>query len=347
MSSSLEKSSSPQALLSGPNIVIGGIAWAVLALLFFLWFSIGEDRPLWYRIGTYVFEQMPFLAASLLCFRNWGSPQIASGRNVWMGIGLGMLSFFLGNVIFGWWELGWGLNPTVSPGDVFFISFYLCLGWGMVLAVLPRRLNLEVWQWGVVAAIGAVGIALAVWLYLASPADTPESPESASKSATEQVAPVASPKTVAAAQKAPALKPTQKPTALASDKSSTQKTTATSQIHPPAWVLSLEKTLEPLAKPVNLFYIGCDVFLLIIAATLLLAFWGGRFAQSWRMIAAAAFSLYIADMWFKFAEDHIPNYQSGFILEVFWVFSGVLFAIGAALEYDTSSRTRRSGRKRA
>lgn len=65
------------------------------------------------------------------------------------------------------------------------------------------------------------------------------------------------------------------------------------------------------------------------------------------MIAAAAFSLYIADMWFKYAQG--PNYQSGEILEVFWVFSGVLFSMGAALEYDTSlSRTRRErGRKRA
>jgi hypothetical protein len=86
---------------------------------------------------------------------------------------------------------------------------------------------------------------------------------------------------------------------------------------------------------------------LIIPALLLLAFWGGRFAQSWRMIAAAAFSFYIADMWFTYATDHITDYQSGFLLEVFWVFSGVLFAIGAALEYDNSIRYRRAGRKRA
>ena len=41
------------------------------------------------------------------------------------------------------------------------------------------------------------------------------------------------------------------------------------------------------------------------------------------------------------------DYQSGGLLEVFWVFSGVLFAIGAVLEFDTSSRSRRTGRKRA
>ncbi len=39
-------------------------------------------------------------------------------------------------------------------------------------------------------------------------------------------------------------------------------------------------------------------------------------------------------MWFKFAQR--PNYQSGDILEVFWVFSGVLFGLGAVLEYDAS-----------
>jgi hypothetical protein len=38
------------------------------------------------------------------------------------------------------------------------------------------------------------------------------------------------------------------------------------------------------------------VALLIIATTMLLAFWGGKVSLSWRMIAAAAFSLYIADM---------------------------------------------------
>jgi hypothetical protein len=90
-----------------------------------------------------------------------------------------------------------------------------------------------------------------------------------------------------------------------------------------------------------------DVLLLIIASTLLLAFWGGRFSQSWRMIAAATFSLYIADMWFKYAGANIPDYQSGQLLEVFFVFSGVLFGIGAILEHDLSTRSRRTpGRRR-
>jgi hypothetical protein len=65
------------------------------------------------------------------------------------------------------------------------------------------------------------------------------------------------------------------------------------------------------------------------------------------MIAAASISLYIADMWFKYATANICNYESGSLLEVFWIFSGVLFGIGAVLEYDLSTRSRRSSRRRS
>ncbi|MFB8788658.1 MAG: hypothetical protein U7123_07350 [Potamolinea sp.] len=79
MSSSVEKPSGTQSLLTGQNVVYAGIAWAILSLLFFLLFSIGEERPLWYSIGTYVLELFPFIAAALLCYRNWRSQNIASG----------------------------------------------------------------------------------------------------------------------------------------------------------------------------------------------------------------------------------------------------------------------------
>ncbi|AFZ13197.1 hypothetical protein Cri9333_2328 [Crinalium epipsammum PCC 9333] len=353
MSSSVEKSSSPNSLLSGQNVVYAGIAWSVLALLFYLLFSIsvpGEERPFWYSMGTYFFEEVPFLAAALLCFRNWRSPQIASGRNVWLGIGLGLLSFFIGNLFFGWWELYWGLDPAVSPGDLFYVLFYVCLGCGLVLAILPRRLNLEPWQWATVIASAVSAIALAIWLLSSPPANAQEA-SAIAQPARSAIAstPITqqrdsnTPSQTLIAQKAPNVKVTPKAPATKAPPVPAN----TSKNQPPGWVLSLEKVLEPLAAPLSLFYIAGDVFLLIIAALLLLAFWGGRFAQSWRMIAAAAFSFYIADMWFTYATDHITDYQSGFLLEVFWVFSGVLFAIGAALEYDNSIRSRRAGRKRA
>ncbi|MBD2496034.1 hypothetical protein [Nostoc sp. FACHB-280] len=283
MSSSYNNSLRSKSIFSNRNIILAGIAWAVAALLYFLLFSAKipgangvESRAEWYVIGTNIFEALAYLGAGILCLRNWRSPQIVSSRNVWLAIAIGMLSYFLGGIFFGYTEIILKEEPDVSIGDVFFVLTYISLGVGMILAVASRRINLEKWQWLIVAAIGVFGSLVAWWI-------------------------------------------------------SMQQTTPT----------------ELLAAILNWFYVVSDVLLLIIATTLLLAFWGGRVAQSWRMIAAAAFSLYIADMWFKFAQG--PNYQSGDILEVFWVFSGVLFGMGAVLEHDASlSRTRRErGRKRA
>lgn len=347
MSSSVEeKSSGMQSSLSGQNIAYGGIAWAVISLLFFLLFSItppGEESPLWYLIGTYILETLPFLGAAILCYRNWRSPQIASGRNVWLGIGLGMISWFIANLIFGVWELYFGLDPDLSPADLFYITFYLFLSWGMVLAVLPRRLNLEAWQWVSVAAIAIVGIALAVWILLITPNSA--SPEASTPSSPNSIEQTLSKVTSPQVEASPSVLLVQASQPDSVTPSETKESENSSRA--PAWAIALEEKLSPFSKPVNFFYIVGDVFLLIIASTLLLAFWGGRFAQSWRMIAAATLSLYIADMYFKYEDATATSYQSGNLLEVFFVFSGVLFAIGAALEYDVSSRSRRSARKRA
>lgn len=346
MSSSVDKSSTTQSFLNGQNVIYAGIAWAVISLLFFLLFGVtapGEEKPFWYLIGTYVLELPPFLLAALLCYRNWRSPQIASGTNVWLGIGLAMLCWFIGGLLFGWWELYFGLEPDVSPADLFYIGFYVFLIWGMVLAVIPRRLNLEAWQWVTVAAIAAMGIALAIWLVIATPhisdsvntatepaaTELPESGNSSEQNSTSSATPVGEASTST----------TQEPvTKLVSDQ--------TPQKQPPDWALSLDDNLHQFSEPLNFFLIIGDVFLLIIASALLLAFWGGRFSQSWRMIAAATFSLYIGDMWFKYAEARAVEYESGGLLEVSFVFSGVLFAIGAALEYEVSSRSRRGSRRR-
>ncbi|MBD2445725.1 hypothetical protein H6G76_00885 [Nostoc sp. FACHB-152] len=283
MSSSYKNSLPSKSLFTNRNIILAAIGWGVMALLYFLLFSAKipgangvESRAEWYVIGTNIFEALAYLGAGILCLRNWRSPQIVSSRNVWLAIAIGMLSYFLGGIFFGYTEIVLKEEPDVSIGDVFFVLTYISLGVGMILAVASRRINLEKWQWLIVLAIGVFGSLVAWWI-------------------------------------------------------SMQQTTPT----------------EMLAAILNWFYVVSDVVLLIIATTLLLAFWGGRVAQSWRMIAAAAFSLYIADMWFKFAQG--PNYQSGDILEVFWVFSGVLFGLGAVLEHDASlSRTRRErGRKRA
>jgi hypothetical protein len=347
MTTSSEKSSSPPAFLSAQTVVIAGIVWAVLALLFFLLFSVpqsaNEELPLWYRLGTYIFELVAYLGASTICFRNWQSPQMVSGRNVWLGLGLGMLFYFIAGVLYGIWELYFKLDPEVSPADLFYIGTYVALIWGMILAVTSKRLNLEPVQWALLAGIAALGITIAVWI--AAPPEW-RANLGLARPSTEQV--VSGKKAGKAAKKAPAIKESSKSKEAKKQatESAPEEEEPEEKSNAPSWVLTLNNKLEPYAFWVNLFYIIGDVFLLIIATALLLAFWGGRFSQSWRMIAAATFSLYIADMYSKWRDTQEASYQSGNLPEVFFVFSAILFGIGAVLEFDISTRSRQSRRSR-
>jgi hypothetical protein len=232
-------------------------------------------RPDSYLIGTYIFEAVAYLGASTLCLKNWLSPQLVGNRNIWLSIGLGMFSYFIGGLIFDYLELYSVESPNVSWDDLFFVLTYVLLSLGLILAILSRRISLSWIQWLIIVAIGLLGCLLSLWIYQQTPDDNSET---------------------------------------------------------------------PLALTLNYFYIVSDIFLLISATTLLLAFWGGKISSSWRMIAAAAFSLYIADTWYSYARSiQGDSYQSGELLEVFWIVSGVLFGISAALEYEISlSRKRRN-----
>jgi hypothetical protein len=350
----LSTKSSTQSLLSVQTVVLVSTAWSVVALLFFLLFSAATPdggRPAWYTIATYVLENLSFMGAGFLCFRNWRSSQIVSGGLVWLAIGLGMFSYSIGNLLLAYWEIGLGNSPEVSPGDLFFILTYLFLGFGLFRAVTSKQLNLAPLQWLIVAAIAAGGIMVA----------TVFAPSSAANAATPPalVAQAAAPQKTAAPQKPlqkPVASPTPEPfisTPVASPEPVPSPAVAVESAEPaepakeiPAWAIALEKQLEPLADIVSWLYIVGDVILVVMATTLLLAFWGGRFSMSWRFIAAASISYYIADLWFNYATRYIENYETGALPEVFWIFSGCLFAIGAALEFDLSTR-RRSARRRA
>lgn len=339
MSSTSQQKSSPTSLILSPqNLVIFGMIWAVFALLFFLLFSVtpeGEDLPLWYSIGTYVFELGAFLIAALVCYRNWKSPLMVSGRNVWLGFGLGCLFYFLAGVLFGLWELVWGLDPDVSLADLFYVLSYVFLGWGMVLAVTSKRLNLEIWQWAAIIGVAVGGTALAIWVADPSFFGLLEQPEA---TIVEQIAPETAENETTTAPDIP------DPSASSVSPSDLE---AEEESSAPLWIVTLDEKLEPFAFGVNLFYIIADVFLLILATALILAFWGGRFSQSWRMIAFATFSLYVADMYFKWVDSRLEgDYESGGLLEVFFVFTGILFAVGAVLEYDISTRARHTRRSR-
>lgn len=340
------KSSDSKSALSVPQLVSAAIAWAVISLLFFLLFSVsgGDDRPLWYTVATYIFEMVAFAFAAVLCFRNWRSSQIVSGRGVWLAIGLGMASYFIGSFIFGIWEVIWLQDPAVSLADIFYIATYIFLAWGMIQAVLPRRLSLELYQWLIVGAVVVLSIVLAIFLWFGAGGGEEAANLTSSFGAKEALAQTEG--TAEEAAPAPEVAPAESEAGTEATPEAVEEVAPEEVDSPaPGWVVALDDALLPLESFVGLLYIIGDVALLGAATTLLLAFWGGRFSQSWRMIAAAAFCLYIADMWFLYAAEQ-PDYQSGSLPEVFWVFSGVLFAIGAALEYGVSTRSRR-GRRRS
>ncbi len=324
----MSKSSTPSsASASSTPLLVGAcIAWGVATLLFFLLFTApGEDgaQPGWFLVGINLLEIGAFLLASLLCFRNWRSTQIVSGRNVWFWIGLGLMFYTVGNILFFLWGTIWGLDPEVSLGDFFYIFSYIFLAAGMFKAVLPRRLNLELSQWLIVVGIGLGGILLAIFVKVtaAEAAVVPTAPAPAFYLA--QAAPPAAPEVVPPA--------VPEPVAEASSA--------------PGWVLQLDGLLKPLEGVVGLLYLIGDIVLLIIAGTLLVAFWGGRYSQSWKLIAIAAFCLYIADMFFAYALN-TGTYVEGNLWEVFWTFSAVFFGLGAVVENAISVNSRRSPRRR-
>lgn len=310
-------------------LVVIGIVWALLALLFFLLFSSpGPDgtKPAWFLLGITILETGAFAVSGLLCLRNWQSSQIVSGRSVWLWIGVGLLSYTMGNLFFFLWGNVWGLDPAVSLGDFFYILSYIFLAAGMFKAVLPRRLNLEPPQWLIIIGVGLSGVVLAYFVnYLVVEA-------------------------VPAAQAVPAEVAMSAPVALESSPSAAVMVSDVA-VPPegvssaPEWVIQLDAFLERFESVVGLLYLIGDCVLIIIAVTLLVAFWGGRYSQPWKLIAIAAFSLYIADIFFAYTVNR-GSYVEGRLWEVFWTFSAVFFGLGAVVEYAISTKSRRSPRRR-
>ena len=299
------KSPSPSGIPT-QYIIWAAIGWAAAALMFYLFLSAPTDgphtikpeecekivkdlivRPNWYRYGTYLFQTVAIACSGILCLRNWRSPKIISGRNVWLGLGLGIISWGIGNLIFGYLDFQYqsgliaggakgakGLVETFpSIADVFFTATYVFLSWGMAMSVIGRRLNLYPKQWAIVAGVGFAGIAMAAYVTFAAGG---------------------------------------------------------------GFELSLGKIL-------NIVYALGDIWLLIVATILLLAFWGGKAAQSWRLLGSAGIAMFLSDLFFNYSINtsdicKAKPYQSGEPTEFFWILAFLLWGMAAALEFDLSSR---------
>ncbi|MEM9805549.1 MAG: hypothetical protein AAF959_09735 [Cyanobacteria bacterium P01_D01_bin.56] len=328
------------------------LGWGLLSVLFFLLFGAlapGEEtRPNWFLISITFLELSAFLLAAYLCFRNSGSSQIISGRTVWLALGVGMLSYAAGNVFFFLWGTVWGLDPSVSMGDGFYFVSYVAMAVGMLLAALPRRIDLSIPQWLMIFAIGSVGIILACILNYGLPMAaaqlTPQPAIAADASLLSQAAPSAESEPVVEPVEAAEPAETELVETPEAEPAAAEDEVVAGLVPAPSWAQTLDESLEQFADPVVLMYVVADCFLVVVAAALLVAFWGGRFSQSWKLIAIATFCLYIADMAFAASGD---NYTEGALWEVFWTFSALFFAAGAAIEYEVSKRSRRGSRRRA
>ncbi|WP_310488838.1 hypothetical protein, partial [Chamaesiphon sp. VAR_69_metabat_338] len=285
------------------NVIYFALGWSILSLVTYMFFSgptQGSERPFLYRFFTaYVLQDVSLLVAGLLCLRNGLSRRMPSGSQVWLLMGIALLAYLVGNIFFSSWELVWQLNSTGSLGDPFFVIFYICLLLAMLLAIVSKRVRLNIYQWAIVLGIGIYAATLVTWILkppasaMSAAATTPISaPISQAQSAT--MASVATP--------APTLP---QPEASKPDV--------------PEWVMYFDGLLKPYGQNLNTFYVWSDVVLLTLAIVMILGFWGGRLSNAWQVTAQAIICFYVADMWFAYASNQIKDYQSGFMLEVFWI----------------------------
>ncbi len=317
--------------LGGEAVTYWGTIWSVIGLVLYLNFSVVDShhsRPVWFIISTIGLEEIGLVISGYLCWRNWRSKSIAGSRVVWLLFAIAIAAFLIGNLWFALWEILWGLDPGSSAGNPFFVLFYLILIAGMRLAILDRDVRLARPQWLIVMGVATMGLTIGCWLTtladgaIAAPTITPAT--------TTITTTVNTPN----ALKSPTIIT---PAAI---------TTTIPASHIPVWVLAIDRSMRPLVRTFNLFYVLCDLVLLTFATILFLGFWGGQLGLPWRMAAQAVLCFYIADTWFAYANNQVQGYESGSIMEVFWIFGIVQFGIAAALESDNSIRARRLARRR-
>jgi hypothetical protein len=322
-----------QPQITGEHVIYGGIIWAAISLAIYLNFSVVDPNathPLWFILTTTGLEEIGLLVSGWLCLRNYWYESIVSGRAVWLLFALAMFAFFVGNFWFSLWELLWGLDPAASAGNPFFVLFYTIAIAGMRLAILDRDVQLTPQQWAIVGGVVAVGLTVGCWLTtLPARAVTAPPPLGAI-----EIVQAASNKLIVNPSPPFIVAQAIDPVAMRNPQ------------HPPEWVLAIDRSMQPLVNSFNLFYVLCDLVLLTFAAILFVGFWGGRLGLPWRMAAQAVLCFYIADTWFAYANNRVQGYESGFIMEVFWIFGIVQFGIAAALEFDHSIRARRLARRR-
>lgn len=308
MSNLAQTLSTSERLFQTKNVIRWAIILSCVSLLFFMFFSgpmKGVERPIWYRVITFILLEIAMLGAAMVCLRNGLSKQMPSGTQVWLLTGLALCSYSIGNLFFCLWELLWGLDPVGSLGDPFFVIFYILISIGMIIAVIDKKIKLKIYQWSIIAGITTYAAVMTMWIVTPPPTSA------------NSTAPVVATAQSSSTQASPTAEPAAKPAPNA-----------------PEWVKSMDTVFKPYGAVLSQFYVWNDVVLFGFAVAMILAFWGGRLSNAWQFNAQAIICFYVADMWLAYATNHLSGYQSGFMLEVFWAFGAIQFGVAAALEFE-------------
>jgi hypothetical protein len=333
-------------------IIWAAIGWAAVALMFYLFLSAPTDvytiltsseecpdvlkkslgmvqipfRPNWYRAGTYIFQTVAIAFSGILCLRNWRSPKIISGRNVWLGLGFGIIAWGIGNLIFGFLDFQYQSQIIQAGSPLSSIA--------ETISKIPEK-NLAV----DLKKISEIPVNKKLL-------------ESAAKAIKSSVEPFPSIADVFFTATYIFLSWGMAMSVIG----------RRLNLYPKQWaivggvgLLGLglaayvtfgvgEGGFElSLGKILNIVYALGDIWLLIVATILLLAFWGGKAAQSWRLLGSAGIAMFLSDLFFNYSNNvgdicDAKPYQSGGPSEFFWILAFLLWGMAAALEFDLSSR---------
>ncbi|MGB3295884.1 MAG: hypothetical protein WBB01_23115 [Phormidesmis sp.] len=298
------------------KVVAACAGWAVVSAVGFILYGVllSKIRPDWFPTVAGLLKLGAFLIAAALCWRNARDRLILSGQSVWQAIALGMTCYALGDITVMVWRSVWGITSAVSLGDAFYGASYLFLAIGLSQAVLPRQTHLRPSQSIGIAAVGIVGIVLACWLNFYAPSFS------------------GVPSAEVTAARVDAVKVGQKEAAIG--------VIARAENRAPAIVQLIDQRLSRVSDKIGLLYVVGDCVLIVMAAALLMAFWGGTYSAAWKPIALAGLCLYIADMFFIYDVGR-GVYTQGSPWEIFWVLSALLFGLGADIERGVSMKMQR------
>jgi hypothetical protein len=305
-------------------------SWALFTFFVFMGVHLlsADFRADWFPTVVSLLKIGAFLIAALLCWRNTQKTFILSGRVVWQSVTAGMIFYALGDMTVMLWRSLWGITSVVSLGDVFYGASYLFLAIGLLNAVLPRQINLSWAQSLGIAIAGITGIVLACWINFYSPADlTVHSVVINSATSAQTAGAQTAGAQTAGAQTAGAQAKQTKSAAIGA------VTNLDSSV--PALVALIDQRLSRVSNTMGLLYVVGDCVLIVMAAALLVAFWGGSYSEAWKLIALAGLCLYVADMFLIYQVGQ-GRYEQGAAWEIFWVLSALFFGLGAGVEYGVS-----------